>query len=54
MIGRAVSRVIGTLIGRMVGPPDEEEVVSPAGYLLLENGDKLILEDASGNVLLEG
>jgi hypothetical protein len=31
-----------------------EEIFNPAGYLLLESGDKLILEDGSGNLLLEG
>ena len=30
------------------------EEIGPDGYLLLEIGDKLILEDASGNLLLEG
>ena len=33
---------------------DDDDVVSPSGYLLLETGDKLVLEDASGNLLLEG
>ena len=30
------------------------EEVGPAGYLLLETGDKLILEDGLGFLLLEG
>ncbi len=28
--------------------------VGPAGFILLESGDKLVLEDGSGDVLLEG
>jgi hypothetical protein len=53
MIGRAVTKLVGHLIGRLVGSSDEVDK-GPEGYLLLENGDKLILEDGSGNLLLEG
>jgi hypothetical protein len=52
MIGKLIGKIVGNLVGRLVGDAGVKE--NPAGYILLENGDKLILEDGSGNLLLEG
>ncbi len=45
--------IVKAIVGPMVGVGEDEEI-SPDGYLLLETGDKLILEDGLGNLLLEG
>ena len=46
-----VRGIIGPVAKIIIGKP---AFLNPSGYILLENGDKLILEDGSGNVLLEG
>ena len=42
------------IIKGITGPGTAIPPFSPEGYLLLETGDKLILEDGFGFLLLEG
>lgn len=47
-IGRYANRIGSNKFARASGPKDKR-----GGYLLLESGDKILLEDNSGALILE-